>query len=152
MNRLIASWFGTGLILRRLRGSDIGSGTVGAVFAGIVAYLLYQQLDWPWQIMAAALLILIGVWAVRPLADREGDAGWIVIDEATGVFVALIGLEHLTATLVAFAVFRAADIFKTFFPGVGRADRATGPVAIIADDVVAGVYGLVAGHVVQALV
>lgn len=152
MHRVIASWFGTGLILRRIRGSDSGSGTVGSIFAAVVAFAFYQAVSWPWQLAATAVLIIASFLSIRPLVAKEGDAGWIVIDEAAGTFLALIGLELWPGAVVAFVVFRAADIFKGAFPGVAAADRASGAAGVTADDIVAGLYGLAAGHLVQALV
>ncbi|MDX1469649.1 MAG: phosphatidylglycerophosphatase A [Acidimicrobiia bacterium] len=152
MHRIVGSFFGTGLVLRRLRGSDSGSGTVGALAAAILAYPLYQRLDWPWQIGAALLVTLVAAWSLRALVDAEGDAGWIVADEAAGTFIALIGIANWTAAIVAFVVFRTADIFKQSFPGVSRAERMEGAAGVLADDLVAGLYGLAAAHVVQSLV
>ncbi len=154
MQRMIASWFGTGLILRKLRGSDSGSGsgTVGSLVAAAIAYLLYQQIDWPVQVVAAALVVLTSVWSIRSLVDTEGDAGWIVVDEAAGSFIALLAISVWQAAAVAFVVFRLADIFKAYFPGVLKAERLPGPVGVTGDDIVAGLYGLVAGHLVQSLV
>ncbi len=151
MHRVFASWFGTGLLLRRLRGSDAGSGTVGSLFAAAMAFLAFQALAWPLQIASAVAMVALSVASVRPLA-AEGDASWIVVDEAAGTFIALIGLGLWPGAVVAFVVFRLADIFKGFFPGVGAADRMEGALAVTADDVVAGLYGLAAGHVVQWLV
>ena len=53
--------------------------------------------------------------------------------------------------VVAFVVFRIADIFK-WFPGVGQAERLPGSLGVTADDLVAGGYGLAAGWLVTALV
>ncbi len=152
MHRVIASWFGTGLILRRIRGSDSGAGTVGSIFAAVVAFAFYQTVSWPWQVAATAVLIIASFLTIRPLVAEEGDAGWIVVDEAAGTFLALIGLQLWPGAVVAFVVFRAADIFKGAFPGVAAADRVSGAAGVTADDIVAGLYGLAAGHLVQALV
>jgi phosphatidylglycerophosphatase A len=46
--------------------------------------------------------------------------------------------------VVALAVFRVADITKRF-PGVAQAERLSGATGIVADDLVAGLYGLAAG-------
>lgn len=151
MSRLVASWFGTGLILRNVRGSDTGSGTVGALFAAVLAVVIASWWGWTALLVATALVVVAGYWSVGQLVESEGDAGWIVIDEAAGTFLAFIGLTTWPALLVAFLVFRAADIFKRVFPGVDAAERAPGATGVLGDDLVAGVYGLVAGHVVQSL-
>jgi phosphatidylglycerophosphatase A len=151
MTRLVSSLFGAGLILRRLRGADSGSGTVGAAFAGIFAFSLGQATGWPWVAAAAVALVTVGIWSTTALAAEVGDAGWIVIDEAAGMFVAMIGVLTWPAALGAFVVFRAADILKNWFPGVTAAERLSGGWGIMGDDVVAGLYGLAAGHLIQWL-
>jgi len=150
MHRVVASWFGTGLILGRLRGDPLGSGTVGAFFAFPIAWLVGQQWGWPGQVVAALIVVGAALWSARPFTQGEGDAGWIVVDEAAGAFIAVIGLAFIPA-VVAWLVFRAADIFKNMAPGVAKAESLPGAVGVTADDVVAGLYGLVAGHLLQAL-
>ncbi len=70
----------------------------------------------------------------------------MVIDEAAGTFLAVIGLDTRSA-LVGFAVFRLADITKRF-PGVAYADDLGGPLGVTLDDLVAGSWGLAAGWIV----
>lgn len=151
MHRVVASWFGTGLILGRLRGDPLGSGTIGAFFAFPVALAIGYWWGWEEQVIAAVLVTSLSLWSARPFVGPEGDAGWIVVDEAAGAFIAVIGLGFLPA-VVGVLVFRAADIFKNFAPGVARAERLPGAVGVTADDVLAGAYGLAVGHVVQALI
>jgi phosphatidylglycerophosphatase A len=152
MHRVVASWFGTGLILGRLRGDDLGAGTVGALFALPVALLVGEWFGWQGQLIAAAGVVALSLWSVRPFVDSHGDAGWIVVDEASGVFIAVIGLSVWPGAIVAWIVFRAADIFKNFAPGVARAERLSGAVGVMADDVIAGLYGLAVGHLLVALI
>jgi phosphatidylglycerophosphatase A len=92
-------------------------------------------------------LTLAALWSTRPLVSEFGDAGWIVIDEAAGAFVATIGLAGWPA-LIGFLVFRVADIVKSRLTGVLQAERLPGAIGITADDVVAGLYGFVIGHLV----
>lgn len=152
MHRVVGSFFGTGLVLRRLRKSDSGSGTVGALAAAALAYPLYQALSWPWQVGTAMLVTLLATWSVNGLVGTEGDAGWIVVDEAAGTFVALVGVSGWAPAAVGFIVFRAADIFKHAFPGVSHAEQLPGGAGVIGDDLVAGLYGLAAAHLIQSLV
>ena len=152
MKRLVAAGFGSGLILGRVRGSDMGSGTVAAFFAAIAAFIIGDI--WGWEVQAAVTVftVVLSIWATEALVEEHGDAGWIVIDEAAGTFLALIGLTLWPGGLVAWVVFRVADVFKKVFPGVAQAERLSGSVGVTMDDLVAGLYGLVAGHIVQSLV
>lgn len=151
MRRLIASWFGSGLILGRIRGDHSGSGTVGAAFAFVLAIVTENQIGVWGQATALVIVTAASIWSTDPFVTDEGDAGWIVIDEAAGTFLALLGLGLSPAAFVAFVVFRAADIFKNVFPGVAAAEEIGGPVGVTADDLVAGLYGLVAGQAVRLL-
>ncbi|MGF1618714.1 MAG: phosphatidylglycerophosphatase A [Acidimicrobiia bacterium] len=149
MTRLIASWFGSGLILGRARGSDAGSGTVASLFAFPVAIWL-GSFGILAQIGAAAAVTALAIWSVSNLVADEGDAAWIVIDEAAGTFIATISLGWGPG-LVALVIFRVADIFKAGFPGVARADRVPGATGVVADDVIAAFYGLAAGLITKNL-
>ena len=151
MHRVVASWFGSGLLLRRLTGSDSGSGTVGAALA-LVMSLAVGRVGWAAQIVATIAVVGLSVWSSSPFArdDDDSDPGWVVVDEAAGTFVATIGLTGAPVA-VAWVVFRAADIFKSGFPGVAAAEGLPGGVGITADDLVAGVYGLAAGWLVTGL-
>jgi phosphatidylglycerophosphatase A len=132
--RLIASGFGCGA-------APAAPGTV----ASAVACVLGAGLLWlsPWALgVAAVLTTLGGVWAIGA-ARVAGDPGWVVIDEIAGQWIALLALPRPSAVgvLAAFALFRLFDIAK---PGpVGWADRKSGPVAVMADDVIAGAFAAV---------
>ena len=147
MARLLASWFGSGLILGRIRGSDAGSGTVGSVAAfGLV--LVLAPHGWVSQLSAAVIVTSLSVWSSHQFAD-QGDPGWIVIDEAAGTLIATIGVGLLGA-VIGLIVFRIADITKRF-PLVSTAERLPGGLGITADDVVAGLWGLAAAWVTTGL-
>lgn len=148
MPRLLASWFGTGLILGGFRGSHNGSGTVAGALTFPLALAIGARWGWGLQLAAAGVITLLGMWAVGQLVAEEGDAGWIVIDEAAGTMLAVAGLG-VWAAVVAFLVFRVADISKA--PGVARADRTPGVVGVMLDDLIAAIYGLAAGHLLELL-
>lgn len=148
MHRLIASWFGSGLVLRRLGRPDRGSGTVGAGLALVMALSIGGD-RWLWQLMAAVAVTGLSWWSSRPFATDDADPAWVVVDEAAGTFLAVIGLSLIPA-LVAFVVFRIADITKRF-PLVARAESLPGAVGITADDLVAGLWALAAGWLAQGL-
>lgn len=124
---------------------------MGALFALPLALLVGRWLGWQGQLIAAAVVVAASVWAARPFVGPEGDAGWICVDEAAGAFIAVVGLQAWPGAVVAWFVFRAADIFKALAPGVSHAERLPGAVGVTADDVVAGLYGLAAGHLLETL-
>jgi phosphatidylglycerophosphatase A len=124
---------------------------VGALFALPVALLVGYWFGWQGQVIAAAAAVAASIWSAGPFVGHEGDAGWIVVDEAAGAFIAVIGLPVWPGAIVAWFVFRAADIFKNFAPGVAPAENLPGALGVTADDVIAGLYGLAVGHLVAAL-
>ncbi|MBT8191939.1 MAG: phosphatidylglycerophosphatase A [Acidimicrobiia bacterium] len=144
MRRLLASSFGLGLIPRRIRGSDAGAGTFGAA----LAIPLALAVDSAWlEISLVAVVAVAGIWAARPFAS--GDPGWIVIDETAGAWLGVIGLGGWPF-VIGWLVARVADITK-WPPGVGAAERLPGAWGVMADDLVAGLYGLAAGWAITAL-
>ena len=106
------------------------------------------------QIAGAIVVSGVSVWSASAFAhagsESDGDPGWVVVDEAAGTMLATIGLGWPFA-LVGWLVFRVADIFKTRFPGVAAAEGMHGGLGITADDLVAGLYGLAAGWILQTL-
>jgi phosphatidylglycerophosphatase A len=90
----------------------------------------------------AILVTIIGFYAVREvLRDApEQDPGWIVVDEAAGMLLALAGLSvgaSIWGVLIAFGLFRVFDILKPW--PVSWADQQKGAFGVMLDDIVAGV-------------
>jgi len=135
---LLATWFGCGY-------SPVGPGTAGALGALIPAWLLSRYAGWPvwvWPI-AAILITAPGVWAAGVTAARAGkkDPGLVVIDEVAGQWLTLAGAQvfNWKTALAAFVLFRLFDIWKP--PPVRQLERLPGGTGIMADDLMAGVYG-----------
>ena len=149
MRGLLASCFGTGLIPRRLFGTDRGAGTVGAVVV-LVPVVLLRTVGWGAQAVAAVILTMAAVWAAAPYTKTGEDPQWINIDEAAGSALSVIGLDGLF-WLPAFVVFRLADATK-WPPGVAAAERLPGAIGVTADDVVAGLWGLAAGWLLKVVI
>ncbi len=91
---------------------------------------------------------IAGLWAAGAAADGE-DPGWIVIDEVAGAFLGVLSLTGWPF-VIGWIVARVGDVTKRF-PFVKRAESLGGPIGIMADDLVAGVWGLAAGSVAQLL-
>jgi phosphatidylglycerophosphatase A len=148
--RLLASSLGLGLLPRRWRGSDSGAGTMGALLgAGIGLGLMAFGSPWWVTAIAALVLTVLSLWAVRPFAADGADPGWVCLDETAGTVVALVGLGGW-GWVAALIVARLADIFKVL-PGIAAAERLPGAIGVTADDLLAGLYGLAVGWIVAAL-
>jgi phosphatidylglycerophosphatase A len=92
-----------------------------------------------YSLVLAALLTVLGFWALARLPSTRQDPGWVVIDEGAGQSLALAALPVAAGwlgVLLAFALFRLFDITK---PGpVGWADRRKGSAGVMLDDLLAG--------------
>ena len=93
------------------------------------------------------LVTIIGFYAVREvLRDApDQDPGWIVVDEAAGMLLALAGLSVDASSwgiLIAFGLFRVFDILKPW--PVSWADQQKGAFGVMLDDVVAGALAALA--------
>ncbi len=92
-------------------------------------------------LLLALLVTIVGFYAVREvLRDApEQDPGWIVVDEAAGMLLALAGLSvgaSIWGALIAFGLFRVFDILKPW--PVSWADQQKGAFGVMLDDIVAG--------------
>ncbi len=127
--RLLAGGLGVGA-------APIAPGTAASAVATVLGAALLSGAGWMLPVAAGAAS-LGGLWSIRR-ARVDGDPGWVVIDEVAGQWTALLGLSRPTplGLLAGFALFRLLDVAK---PGpVGWADRRSGPVGIMADDLIAG--------------
>jgi phosphatidylglycerophosphatase A len=135
---VLATWFGCGR-------SPVAPGTVGSLAAVALAALAEHFLGWPpWSLAVAVVAALpLAVWAShRAAADaRIEDPSFVVIDEVVGQWATLAGAtaSNWKALLAGFLLFRLFDIWK---PAPARQlEKLHGGVGIMADDVMAGIYG-----------
>lgn len=132
--------------------SPIMPGTVASL---AVAGALYVLPTGPVAYAALAIaLLVVGTWAtlkfghiVSPTpseggdeAAKHGDPGWVVSDEVAGQALASLGalpaIGDWRLALLAFVLFRVLDMSKV--GPVGRAEKCSGPMGILLDDLVAG--------------
>jgi phosphatidylglycerophosphatase A len=135
----VATFFGAGYWPK-------GPGTAGS----IAAILLAVVLSWAAECsVAVACLILsllflpLGVWASHFL-ERDlntEDPQIIVVDEALGQWISLAAVPFLdwSTVLAALGAFRLFDIWKPW--PVRRLENLTNGWGVIADDLMAGIYG-----------
>ncbi|WHZ17910.1 MAG: Phosphatidylglycerophosphatase A [Rhodanobacteraceae bacterium] len=135
----IATALGAGL-------SPKAPGTAGSLVALLPWWFLLRDL--PLAAYAAVLVagFVLGVWACE-VSDRRlamHDQGALVWDEVIGMWITLLAAPSAWWWMLAgFALFRLFDIWKPW--PVRLADRRVhGGLGVMLDDVVAGVYALVA--------
>jgi phosphatidylglycerophosphatase A len=134
----IATWFGCGYF-------PVAPGTAGSLAAIGIAYVLAETARWrPFHFALLALVALpIGIWSAGVTArlSKSKDPGIVVVDEVLGQWITLAGAVSLNwkSWLAAFFLFRLFDIWKP--PPVRRLEALPSGVGIVADDVMAGIYG-----------
>jgi len=134
----LASWFGCGFV-------PVAPGTVGSMGALAAAWVLTTVFPATpaWMLGWAFLLLPPGLWAADTSARLSGqkDPQFVVVDEVLGQWITLAGAAHWgwKAWLAAFALFRLFDIWKP--APARRLEAMPGGAGIIADDIMAGLYG-----------
>ena len=132
--------------------APIAPGTAGSL-VGLLIYLLTSHWPGPAQLALAVALTVVGTWAATLAARFFGrdDPGHVVIDEVAGQLVTLLytGVE-LRGALLGFVLFRVLDVLKPW--PAGRFERLHGGVGIMADDIMAAIYGNLLLHAAIRLV
>jgi phosphatidylglycerophosphatase A len=123
-------------------------GTVGSI-VGVLIYLIIEAAHaGAYYLHAIIFFFIVGTWASSRVEQLYGhDSRRIVIDEVVGqmiTFGLFAGRYQLSAIFIAtgFGLFRLFDITKPF--PIRRLERLPGGLGVVADDVGAGLYGLVA--------
>lgn len=115
---------------------------------GVAMFLLL--VNWPLQVLFILVIVVLGVWAASRTEKLLGtkDPGKVVVDEVAGQMISLLPLAFLVPdgpwwvwVIVSFTLFRFFDIFKPYPARQFEALR--GGFGIMADDVVAGIYGAI---------
>jgi phosphatidylglycerophosphatase A len=132
----IGTFFGCGY-------SPVGPGTAGSLAALAIAIAIHNRAT---LVVLALLLLLPGIWAAGKVAQYESrkDPQIVVIDEVIGQWITLAGASTLNwkSLLAALLFFRLFDIWKP--PPVRQLEALSGGIGIVADDVMAGLYGALA--------
>lgn len=96
----------------------------------------------------AVVSVAISLWTI-PVAQAQWghDPSRVVVDEVAGMALMLadpLALSSPWWTLAAFFVFRVYDVAKPF--PINRINDGTSALSVVADDLLAAVYGLVTLH------
>ena len=119
----------------------IAPGTIGSAI-GVAVYLLTAHWPAAWQVGLLVAISLVGTWGATGTARALGreDPGPVIVDEVAGQLLTLLltGVGVVGA-IAGFFIFRILDIVK---PWPARNFEALhGGVGIMADDLMAGLYG-----------
>ncbi len=122
--------------------APVAPGTFGSA-AGLVLFWAIRASGSPViEAGVIALLVAAGTWSAT-VAERQlgqPDPGPIVIDEVAGMLITLAFIPVGTAgVVVGFFLFRLLDIVKPW--PARRFERLPAGLGVMADDVMAGVYG-----------
>ena len=133
-------------------GGTVASVATASIWLAAAHYLQLSALT-SVTVVAAVMVILLGIPAGTIVARESGkkDPAEVVIDEVAGQLIALIGApvypinwKYVAASV---ALFRLFDIFKP--PPVRQLESLPAGTGIMMDDVAAGVYALIAVHLLQ---
>lgn len=146
--RVLSTWFGCGYW-------PWGPGTVGSAAAVLIAIAMHHHagVD-PWVLGLVGVLTLpLSIWAsgVEAVTSGRKDPQHVVLDEVIGQWITLAPVMHFDwkYALAGFALFRIFDILK---PAPARQmESLPGGIGIMADDVMAGIYGAVVMAVIGSL-
>ncbi len=120
-------------------------GTYGTM-AAIPFYLLLQYFSLPLYVLVIAIASVVGIWLCDKTSKDLGvhDHPGIVWDEFCGYWITMIAAPAgILWVLYGFVLFRIFDIWKPW--PIGWLDaRIGGGLGIMVDDVVAGLYALLA--------
>ena len=120
----------------------VAPGTAGSV-VGLVLLILVRATRNDWiEVLVLVIVVAVGTWSASAAERhyRREDPGEIVIDEVAGMMLTLLWLPSgWVPFLVGFLAFRFFDIVKPF--PARLAERLPGGVGVMADDLVAGLYG-----------
>lgn len=150
VHQLIATGLGVGFF-------PYGPGTMGALFAILIWHILALAVGTPYLIGITLALVVVftflGAWSATVSERYWGeDPSRVVIDEVVGQWIVLLAVPadfqawHVVAAL---ALFRFFDIVKPL--GVRAMERFKGGWGIMADDILAGVYGFIVLHLLCIL-
>jgi len=101
-----------------------------------------------WLLGVVAAVSAVGLWAAGREEARVGerDPSSIVVDEVAGMLLACYGHPRtLPWVLGLFLLFRLFDVWKPL--GIRRLQELPGGWGVVVDDLVAGVYANLLGHV-----
>lgn len=152
MNKRISRLFASGFLIGFIPGAP---GTYASIATAIVFFMivhLTHRVQMELHVSAVCLITLFGTLAAARTAKDSGieDPSFVVIDEVAGQLTTFLFLPASGINIILGVVaFRVFDIWKPF--PIRRLERLGNGVGIMADDLLAGVYGNIVLHVLNHL-
>ncbi len=116
---------------------------------GVLLYILLAFLPWPAYLF---FLLVFSAAAIYLAGEAEvifgkKDPACIVIDEVVGLLWTMFNVPPtIPSVIIGFILFRFFDILKPF-PVRLLQDKLPGGYGVVGDDVMAGIYGNLALHI-----
>jgi phosphatidylglycerophosphatase A len=138
---LIATWFGCGF-------APVAPGTAGSLAGLLIAIGLFYFGGYGrgTLLLLTAILLAPAIWAAGVVARQinQKDPQIVVVDEVIGQWITLAGAATFNwkTWLAAFVLFRLLDMWKPV--PARQLESLSGGWGIVADDVMAGLYGALA--------
>ena len=148
LSKAIATLFGAGYI-------KYAPGTIGSILTVLIWLLIYTAFGQIYFLGLFIILTLSSYYFIKKYLSvyNKKDPQEIIIDEFIGISLPLLFVSSYQSyfeILLVFVSFRIFDIFKIY--PVNKAEMLDGPIGIILDDVIAGIYTLIILLVFQIVI
>jgi phosphatidylglycerophosphatase A len=130
-------------------------GTYASIATTLVFFAVYclaHRISPALHIISLCLISLIGVFVSGETSRKSGieDPSFVVIDEVAGQLLTFLFLPVNAWNLfLGLAAFRIFDMWKPF--PIRKLESLPGGFGIMADDLLAGVYGALAVHLINVI-
>ena len=148
LSKTITTLFGAGYF-------KYAPGTIGSIITVLIWLLIYTAFGQIYFLGLFVILTLSSYYLIKEYLSvfNKKDPQEIIIDEFIGISIPLLFVSSSQSyfeILLVFVSFRIFDIFKIY--PVNKAEMINGPIGIILDDVIAGIYTLIILLVFQIVI
>ena len=148
LSKTITTLFGAGYI-------KYAPGTIGSILTVLIWLLIYTTFGQIYFLGLFVILTLSSYYLIKVYLSvfNKKDPQEIIIDEFIGISIPLLFVSSSQSyfeILLVFVSFRIFDIFKIY--PVNKAEMLDGPIGIILDDVIAGIYTLIILLIFQIII
>ena len=144
----VEKFFGSGFYTGYI---PFASGTFGSL-AALLIYLIIPGFEKPVILIPAIIIFTFyGIYVGSKFEKVYGkDPAECTIDEVVGMWISLLFIPKLLLyAVVSFFIWRALDIIKP--PPARQLEKLHGGLGIMMDDVAAGIYALLAVHLILVI-